>query len=298
MKRLSLTELVLLPVGLAALNTCWLALWVRWLTAAGDLGAEPGVSPLVMLITLIAGVFITRWAVAAAQNNLELQQPQRLIGFSGLAAVVGVLWLTFGERFPVDYFRSFTEWGRLVSAEALALGVAVLLWWRAIRIGRDDDLHSSARREFSGGVLALAALFVCNKINPQLATPEAFWPTLLFFAIGLGALALAGFEQDRRIQTAGAGIGLGLSRGWLGTVGAIIGCIIAGATLVVVLVSPDSIAGLDAQLDAVGVIVINLFGLVIYLIAVALLPVAEALVRALLPLLHLLAGLSANFKLN
>jgi len=278
---------------MATLTTCWLALWVRWVMVISGLASEPSVHPLLMISVIVVGALVTRWAVAATQNNIELQRPQRIVAITGLVSVVAILWITFGRRFPIDYFFNLTDWSRIVSAEALALGVAALLWWRAIRIGRDDDLHATAQREFSGGILALTTLFVFNKVNPQISTPEAFWPILCFFAIGLGSLALAGFEQDRRIQKSTTGTSLGISRHWLGTVGAIIGLILAGAVMVAAIASPDTISALDVVLDAIGVIVITLIGFTVYLLSILLLPVAEALARAIAPLLKLLIGLSA-----
>jgi hypothetical protein len=281
---------------MASLITCWLALWVRWLMLAGNLPGRLSVSPPLMLVTLITGAFITRWAIAPAQNNLQLKRPQQIIAVSGLIAILIILWITFGRQFPVDYFYNFTQWGHLLSAEALALLVAVSLWWQAIRIGRDDDLHATARREFSGGLLALTALFILNKLNPHLTNAETFWPTLLFFAVGLGTLAIAGFEQDRRIQKSGTGPGLApaVSRHWLGTVGAIIGFILAGAIMVTALVDPDSLTALDSILNLVGTLLLNVVGFLVYLIAIVILPIAEVLARALLPLLRLLTSIGLH----
>jgi hypothetical protein len=298
LKRSSWTELLLLPVGICGLTPCWLALWLHWLLAAGNRSSAPAVSPLAMLATLVFGTFVTRWSLSTTRNNLQLQQPQRAIGLGGLAAVTGLLWLTFGAHFPMDYLRQFTAWGQWLSPEALALGAGVLCWWQAIRIGRDDDLHSTARREFSLGVTALAILFIVNKVNPQFNTAEAFWPTILFFVLGLSALALAGFEQDRRIQSAAGGPGLGVNQGWLGTVGALIGAIIAGAVALSALVSPETFTSLDRLLDLVGTILIQAVGFLVYWAAVALLPLGQALAQVLLLLLRRIAGLSMNLGLS
>src|SRR5262249_37852430 len=156
----------------------------------------------------------------------------------------------------------------LFSPEALALFTGVLLWWRAIYLGRDEDLHASAQREFGGGTLALAVLFVANKFSPRLAAEQAFWPIILFFALGLGSLALAGFEQDRQIQAGPNGMGLGLNRHWLGLVVGVIGVILVGAIAVAALVSPDSIAGFGALLDIVGLALFNIFATLLYWAAV------------------------------
>jgi Domain of unknown function (DUF4129) len=298
LKRSSWSELLILPVSLSGLSVCWLVLWVHWLLAVGNLQAEPTIAPWLMLLMLVVGTFVTRWAVAAVPSNIDLNRPQRIIVVSGLVAVTAVLWLTFGGRFPFGYFGKLLEWKHFISAELLALIIAGLLWWRAIYLGRDEDLHASAQREFSGGIVALAVLFVFNQANPQLDTAEAFWPILIFFALGLGSLALAGFEQDRQIQGSNAGTGLGVNRHWLGTVGAIIGLILVGAVMMAAIASPQTIAALDPILTLIGVTLINIIGTLIYWAALIILPIGELIGRALWPILQFFVGLSANFQLR
>jgi len=298
LKRSSWSELLILPISLSGLSVCWLVLCVRWLVAVGGLQAEPSIAPWLMLLTLIVGTFITRWAVAAVPSNIDLNRPQRIIVVSGLVAVTVVLWLTFGGRFPFGYFGKLLEWKHFISAELLALIVAGLLWWRAIYLGRDEDLHASAQREFSGGIVALAVLFVFNQVNPQIDTAEAFWPILIFFALGLGSLALAGFEQDRQIQGSNAGTGLGINRSWLGTVGAIIGLILVGAVMVAAVASPKTIAALDPILTLIGVTLINVIGTLIYWAALIILPLGELIGRVLWLFLQFFVKLSSNFQLR
>ncbi len=165
-------------------------------------------------------------------------------------------------------------------------------------MGRDDDLHASAKREFGGGIVALAILCVANKANPQITTEAAFWPILIFFTLGLGSLALAGLEQDRQIQGASTSAGLGVNRHWLGLVGGVIGLILAGAVAVAAVVSPDSIAGLGVVFDMVGIALIQGIGLVLYMVALILLPVGELIARVLLSLLQIFAGISLLLHLD
>jgi len=267
---------------MAALCTCWLTLWVRWAVLVADVGYDaPTISPLFMMITIVAGVFVTRFATASARDNLDLQRAQTIIAGSGMAAVLAVVWITFGTRFPFDYFRNFTEWGRLGSPEITAFIAAVVLWWRGIRIGRSDDLHDTAQREFQGGVAALAVLFIATKVYPVLAPADVFWPLIIFFAIGLGSLALAGFEEDRRIQKESTGSGLGVSRHWLLTVGSIIGLVLVGGIGVAAAVNPDTITAINQLLDTLALWVITVIGLMAYVVVWLLLPVLTVIVRIL-----------------
>lgn len=291
MKRLGWTEILILPAALAALTTCWLTLWARWAVLVADVGYDaPTVSPPLMMITILAGAYVTRLAAASARDNLDLQRAQTIIAGSGLAAVAAVLWITFGSRFPFGYFGNFTEWGRLVSPEAAALAAAVVLWWRGIRIGRSDDLHDTARREFHTGVAALAVLFAAGKLYPVLTPAETFWPLILFFAIGLGSLALAGFEEDRRIQKDAAGSGLGVNRHWLAAVGSIIGAVLLGGVAVAAAVNPDTMAVLTHLLDTLALWVITIVGLFAYVLVWLLLPTITIIVNFLWALLRPLLG--------
>jgi hypothetical protein len=287
-----------MPVALAVLTVCWLTLWVRWGMEAGGFGNAPAIHPLVMLLVLLAGAAVTRYALKSVQSNLNLQREQRIIGGGGLVAVLVTLWITFGSEFPVGYFLHFTEWGRFISPEAIAFAVAVLLWWRSIRIGRSDDLHDSAQREFFDGILALTLLFVVNKVKPALAASESFWPTMLFFAVGLGAMAVAGLEQERRLQKDSGGLTLSTNRHWLVTVGAIIGLILVGGIIVAGLAAPESLTAFTDLLDTVGVVLITIVGILLYFLVVLLMPIAEMIARALLPILQSLTGLNDLPKLS
>ncbi|HKZ70038.1 MAG TPA: DUF4129 domain-containing protein [Anaerolineales bacterium] len=295
MKRLHWIETFMLPLALAALTVSWLTLWVKWIMLASGVLGGPAVPGWLMLITIAAGAFVTRRAIASVPDNLHLQRAQRVIGLSGLAAVVGVLWITFGAQFPIDYFLNLTEWGHLLSPEAIALVVAGLLWWRGIRIGRDEDLHASAQREFFGGVVALTVLFIANKITPALSADESFWPVMIFFAVGLGAMAVAGLEQDRRLQKDSTGTAVSVNRHWLGTVGGIIGLILVGGTLAAAIAAPETLTTLNTRLDAIGVISLTGLGFAIYYIVLLVLPIINLFVQAVLwPLLQTLLRFSAN----
>ena len=279
---------------MAALTACWLALWEHWALALQDTAGAPAIPVWLMLTAMITGIYVTRRALVTAQDNTHLQRAQRIIAIGGLAIVVAVLWITFGTQFPVGYFYNFTEWGRLLSPEAIAFIVAVSLWRRSIRIGRSDDLLETAQHEFSGGVVALALLFIVNKLHPTLTASQAFWPVMIFFAIGLGSMAVAGVEQDRRLQKDASGSRLGMSRHWLGTVGAIIGLILVGGMAAAGAADPESLAALSSILDIIGVILLTLVGFILYFLAILLLPIVDLIVRALWPFLQRLLDLSAR----
>jgi hypothetical protein len=286
LKRLTSIERSVLPLAMAALNMSWITLWQRWVMTTAHIAHEPSVGPWLMVAAILAGTALTRYAVASAQNNIYLRRAKLVVGLGGLASVVAVLWITFGARFPFQYFRDLTEWRLILAPEALAFVVACLLWWRSIRIGRSDDLHETAQREFFGGITALVVLFVLNKFLPGLDAADSFWYTLSFFALGLGAMAMAGLEQDRRLQKGSTGSGLGVNRHWLATVGGIIGLILAGGTLIAAATAPESLSTFDAWLEMIGVIILTVVGFFVILLAWLVFPIAEAIARVLWALLQ------------
>jgi len=42
--------------------------------AAANIGSEPAIAPWLMVAAILAGAYVTRYAVASAQDNIHLQQ--------------------------------------------------------------------------------------------------------------------------------------------------------------------------------------------------------------------------------
>ena len=267
MKRINWIEALVLPFAMAVLTSAWLTLWLRWFVRLGQtnqpVGAEgqlagaeghpPLLSPLLMVLLILTGVFITRFALsrAADQTDSAFRFPwdpgpraRRIVLNAGFAAVVVTLWLTFGARFPFQYLRGLLDWGEFISAEFIALIAALYLWHRGITIGRSRIPYDDLERAFYGGILGLALVLGLNRATSLLAPAEITPPVLTFFAIGLGALALGSFERARRQQRETSGAWLAFNRHWLAVVAGVIGAILFGGLLLASLVAPETLARL------------------------------------------------------
>lgn len=299
--RLSWVDDLALPLALAVLTTDWLTLWVRWivrLAASGASPADPALSPLLVAGLILTSIAVTRLAlgslrlVAARPSERIRRDPgaraRRMVTASGLAAVVGALWLTYGVGFPLGFLRGFLDWGQAFPTEPVMLAVCVYAWWRGITIGQRRIAYDEFERAFYGGVFAFALLIGLDRWPRLLAPGEAFWSVLLYFALGLSALALLSFERARRQQKEAGGVVPGFNRYWLGTVGSVIGLILAGGLAVANLVVPQSVARVlgfaNIIVDAVTVVLLYLLVGVSYVafwLLEPLIPILLAVLRAL-----------------
>jgi hypothetical protein len=240
----------LLPLFAAVLYSAWLGAWVRWLVRAAAIDRFAPQFPgwLMLALTLLAAF--------AARRALSSRLPLRavrwgLIAF-GFALVLGAQWAMYGAQFPAGYFRGLVDWGFFISPELIVLLAATFLVWRGQLIGRSLLPHDDLVRAFNVGFFALAVLFIFNRFDPFLSPDEALGPALLFFAAGLGALALSSIERARRQQKEATGLWLALNRYWLITAAAVIGALLGLGLIAVALVSPGSLARLNVLLQPVA----------------------------------------------
>lgn len=247
------------------MTTLWLTLWMRWIVGFVEPGRPaPVPSPPLMMVLILGGAFATRGAL---RNNQPVTEARKTIVIGGGLAVIATLWISFGSRFPFGYFGNLFNWGTsLVPPELLVLIAAVFLWWRGITVGRDDDMHAAAERVFYNGIVALGLLVIIDNLHPSLSLDNALWPILFYFAIGLGALALAGVEQDRLIQKKADGSAFGLNRYWLATAAGVIGLVILAGLAVAALIAPETFN-----------LVVAIFGPIVNLLALGLLSLFAAM---------------------
>ncbi len=228
MKRLNWIESIILPLAAAAFTADWLGLWALWLLRLGKHNLPFSLLPQVMAAVLLAAALLTR---AMLLGDRPLQHTRRVIVGGGIIAVVGLNWLAFGYRSPNDVIASIITLKDTLPPDLIALVFTCFLWWRGITIGRSEIPHESLADAFYNGVIALAFLFLVNTFSPLLAPADALGPALFFFASGLGALSLAGLEEDRRRYKDTTGQWPALNRRWLATVGGVIGLIVLGGLL-------------------------------------------------------------------
>jgi len=286
LKRSHWIEDWLLPLAAGLLTVAWLSLWVRWLVFEAS---APRLSPPLMLALMIASGLSARWVVRvtspSAPDDDEApysrdpgEQARQRIVLAAFMGTLGALWLTYGARFPIGFWRGVWDWGNFIPPELINLFVCGYLWWRGVVVGQGRLQYHDLQETFYGGITALAVLFVTNQIRPRLMPGEVPTVVLGFFAVGLSALTLASFERARRFHHAP---GLALNRHWLGVVVGVIGSVLLGGLAALALLAPETLARLRPALVVVDWLAYPLlvaFAFIITVIATPIFLLAEWLV--------------------
>ncbi len=289
MKRLNWIESIVLPLAAAIFTADWLGLWALWLLRAGQHGVPFPLWPLVMAAVLLAATLLTR---AMLLTDQPLPRTRRVIVGGGIIVVVGLNWLSFGYRSPGDILASIVTLKDTLPPDLIAFIFTCFLWWRGITIGRSEIPHESLADAFYNGITALTFLFLVNTFNPLLTPADALGPALLFFASGLGALSLAGLEEDRRRYKDTTGYWPALNRRWLATVCGVIGLIILGGLGEASVMAPGAFQRLVVFFKPAQEILFAIFLIIFFVLAQIVIWPVFYIVQALWGLLANLKGLN------
>lgn len=253
-----LTDRILLPVGIAILESTWLYVLLTWLQR--KVAAPNPVLPLLSLpLLLLAGVIVGRLLLG---TDLPLHQVRRLTLAAGALAVLLALWSGFNAGLPPwhpAWLLDFTatlgirRWGSTIPPQWFALLAALYLWWRGLRAGRSEQAYLQLRATFFVGLTLLILLNLIAAWDGLLLPDDLLVPLLVYFTVALLTLALAAVERARRHGHAATGTWLGLNQYWLGTVGAGISLVITGGLLLGWLIAPQRFAVLLAPIAALFV---------------------------------------------
>jgi hypothetical protein len=283
LRRWNWIEGLVLPLAVALMLAAWVALWLRW-SARGVAPdhAVPAVPPAALALLLLAG-----WALTRRVLRRGPASPRARLGLAGagLAAAFLTAWWNFGLLTPMEFLRRLVDWDGLISPVFISLAACALMWQQGILLGRSPTPQEHLERVFFGGLAALGLLFAINQARPLLRPAETLGGALIFFAAGLGALALLSVESARRRQSGTQAARPALNRYWLGTVAGVIGLILLGGLLVEALFSPGYFDRLERLLAAVADALLIAFIAIVALIVVAaawlLNPLLEQLALAL-----------------
>jgi hypothetical protein len=271
-----------LTYALCAMRAVWVWLLLHLAARAftptrGDWIALPTVFGLLALSTLLSqyGIFRMKSDAGAAL----------LVSFGGLVAVGLALYFGIGvDRAPLWDERWLRAMPDDVATSFVVLSVAVWLWRWGILTGRELVLYDVFSFNFTIGVfafvIALAVAFGTNLVSLY----ELVLPLLLFFAIGLGTLALSSLQDARRFEGARTGQQIALNRFWLGTVGAIIGALLLGGLLLTQLFAPEYLAGVLSILAIGRDWIARLLFLILVIVAFIIFAILEFFARFLPPL--------------
>jgi hypothetical protein len=309
MNRFASFEALALPIAVATLEAVWLGLWLTWLGRLPGLAVQAGGALLPVWVigaTVLGGHWLGRLAPSETRrqgDRSDLIRARRIVAAGGLAAVWLGMWTVYGDGHALwspawmgIYLRGLASNWDPVPAQALSLAVSVYLWRRGILAGQavSQDVHDDLRYTFYKGVAGLA-LVLLLAARPRAAEGEARLlaeevgaAVLVYFAVGLGALALASARRAlRQSQQLGKTLPA-LNRYWIGAAAGVIALVLAGALAAGWLVTPEPIRAIFTALApavhfAAGALlfVFIMIAYVALIIAQALVPVLGALLMAI-----------------
>ena len=190
--------------------------------------------PLGIAMVAIGWSFILSWYVQNIRFSLNLRGVIGLI-VSALSVLVlagismGAGWFPIGLVFSGDL--------NAVAALFISATLLLLLWWRGTAIARDDVTLDVVRNAFVRGVIIVMAAVAADALLDAsiIRLPVLF----MFFAIGLGGMALSRFAVD-------SGVGR-ISRGWLLAIVTSIGAVL----LIALILGAAGVGGLDEVARAI-----------------------------------------------
>jgi hypothetical protein len=275
----------LLTIGLAAMQVCWIFPWtllvVRW--AQGD-PERPLLGAASMLALLLLGALATRLVI-------------RFVGVrrGGQITLVALGVLVVLAAVRLDYFADAdmsgwlgAQWGAVAvmlghpTLPALALGLALVLWWRGVQLGSSTPSFPEVDTAFRWNIGALIAFVLIVAVGtrpsqrPLLETQATPFVVGSFF-VSLLTLALARLESLRTRTRA-----LSVNGQWLGVLIAVAGLLVLLALAVAQVLSFDLLLVATRPIfDLLGRVLLVL----LYIIVVPLAYVVELLAYWLLSLI-------------
>lgn len=229
-----------LPVGVVAIEFCWLYPWLLLFTGAFYGSGVPPLLSAGPVFALLSLGFLTLRAALARPWSLTATR-------TGVVAVGVATGLT---AVKLTYYPRYAAWdlrwlGVLVRAAHDALPVVVpavmasllaaLLWWRGVVLGEREFTHFEIERAFRRGVawtIVFMIFFVIYGDARGFAATSAAPAYLLgFFSLGLVMLAVTRLLSIWQESQADEAQALAANRHWLLLLLAVVGVILTGAAL-------------------------------------------------------------------
>jgi hypothetical protein len=237
----------LLPYALAAMRALWIwtliHLWAMFI-GTDDLLSLLEVFLLLAGSTLAAqvGIHILRSPVSAAL----------LVVLGGLGSVLALIYLRYG--LAGGAFWEFSWILRLADDPLPVMAtvpVAGYAWWWGIHAGRQRVYYETYLRNFTAGLaalgLALGLSYASAVLDPSLATTSL----MLFFALGMATLSIAGVQQARSMERSRGQQSIVLSRYWLVSVAVVIVALLLAGVLLSQIFVPGVVDRLQAAVNLV-----------------------------------------------
>ncbi len=255
-----------LPYALAAMRAVWLwlglCLWAHVL--------EPPRSELIPLFIVFGLLAVSTLFTQLAVFRLRDTRGTWLVVGGGVMAAMLTLYVSFGTT-------PFADLG------ALFVAVLVTAWcWRwGIVAGREPIRYDTYARNFVYGVIALALVVFGALTAHTLAPAELIFPILVFFALGLGVLALASLRDAQQYESATLGQSFALNRFWLGTVGIVVAALVLVGFILGGVFAPEWAARTVAVVVFVWRLITSILLLIVYVVALVFFGILDVLGRVI-----------------
>lgn len=239
----------ILPYALATMRTIWVSLLVHLFSRALMPYRPVLLAPSLVLGLLAVSIACTQCGVYVIKS---IRRAVVFVVVSGLIAIALALYLGLGDDRPALWeLRWLTLLAQDPGATILTLLIAVWLWWWGIRIGRGRIYYDQLVAEFTWGTAMLAVGVGIVYATRLVLLWQTLLVLILYFALGLAAMAIANLQSARRFEGDRTGQSLGVNRYWLGTVAVVIGIILAVGLLLAQLLTPEAVAWVLAVLATV-----------------------------------------------
>ena len=266
-----------LPYALNAMRAVWV--WFIFHLLARGLTPTRGdwLAPLAVFGLLAISTLLAQYGAFRAKNGAGATW---LIALSGLGAVALALYLGVGaDRFALWDARWL---GALYADPALAivvLVVAVWLWRWGILTGRESLTYDNFSFNFAVGIIVFLFALAVAYATTVVPLGELLLPVLVFFAVGLGTLAIASVQSTRRFERGRTGLSVGLNRYWLGTVAIVVGALIVGGLILTQFFVPETFMGILSALAVVFNFIAQLLFWVLVVVAFVVFSILEFFAR-------------------
>ena len=247
MNRLARLETTLLLAIASSLTAVWLGLWVQWSLDAWSTGANlPAGWPVGLALVGMASSGLT--SLALRQHPVARRSARVWLAVAGAAAICLLAWWALGARVNSDVWREGPRLGGLAAPGGMAFLAALVAWWQGERLGRGPLGNQALRSAFNTGIFGLAPLLALNSLQAVLPSGQVLGALMLFFGLGLSALALSSLRQTRQQPSSGGPVALALGRQWLLTSSVVIGLVLGAGLLAARLTAPEALQRLGASL--------------------------------------------------
>lgn len=237
-----------LPFVSLVIEFCWLYPWVLLLSGAFYGGAaRPLIGPWLTFGLLLAGFLVVRWALsrpwAILSARVVVAAAGLIVGLLAVKLTYYPLVAGWDLRWIGSLLRAAHDALPMVTPPVLGALLVTLLWWRAIVLGEREFNHFEIDRQYRRGVawsiifVLLYAIYGHSRGLAIILTAPVY--LLVFFSLGLTALAVSRLISIWQETQADEEQALAINRHWLVLLVGVVGLILTVALAISGVVSVE-----------------------------------------------------------